>query len=60
MADFDPYLAAQSDVDRLYADRESWTERAILNVARMGFFSSDRAVLDYSRNIWATKPVRWD
>jgi glycogen phosphorylase len=57
LADFRSYLDAQREVDGLYLDREEWTRRAILNVARMGGFSSDRAVLDYSRAIWSTKPV---
>ena len=57
LADFRSYLDAQGDVDALYPNREEWTRRAILNVARMGGFSSDRAVLDYSRAIWGTKAV---
>jgi glycogen phosphorylase len=57
LADFRPYLDAQSEVDALYPDREQWTRRAIFNVARMGGFSSDRAVLDYSGKIWGTKAV---
>ncbi len=57
MADFRPYLECQGKVDALYPDREEWTRRAILNVAGMGIFSSDRAVADYSRQIWGTKPV---
>jgi starch phosphorylase len=58
LADFRSYLDAQSAVDALYPDSEEWTRRAILNVARMGGFSSDRAVLDYSREIWGTKSAR--
>jgi starch phosphorylase len=57
LADFRSYLEAQGEVDALYPNREEWTRRAILNVARMGGFSSDRAVLDYSRAIWGTKAV---
>jgi starch phosphorylase len=57
LADFRSYLDMQSEVDMLYPDREEWTRRAILNVARMGGFSSDRAVRDYSREIWGTKAV---
>ncbi len=55
LADFRSYLDVQGEVDALYPDSEEWTRRAILNVARMGGFSSDRAVLDYSRAIWGTK-----
>jgi starch phosphorylase len=59
-ADFGPYLAIQDEVDRVFADKAEWTRRAILNVARTGSFSSDRAVRDYSKDIWATKPVSRD
>jgi starch phosphorylase len=55
LADFRSYLDVQGEIDALYPDYEEWTRRAILNVARMGGFSSDRAVLDYSRAIWGTK-----
>jgi starch phosphorylase len=57
LADFRSYVDAQSGVDELYPDAEEWIRRAILNVARMGTFSSDRAVLDYSRAIWGTRTV---
>jgi len=51
-ADFPLYLAAQERVDALYRDPEEWNRRAILNVARMGKFSSDRTVAEYAREIW--------
>jgi glycogen phosphorylase len=57
MADFDDYLRAQADVEKLYADSEKWNKMAILNVARVGKFSSDRTIGDYAREIWNTKPV---
>ena len=57
LADYAAYVSAQQDVDRLYRDRDEWGRRAILNVAHMGRFSSDRTVLEYARDIWGTRPV---
>ena len=51
-ADYLSYLDAQAAVDELYLAPEKWTERAILNVARMGPFSSDATIRDYARDIW--------
>jgi starch phosphorylase len=51
-ADFRSYLAAQDKVEQLYRDPDEWTRRAVLNVARMGKFSSDRTVMEYARDIW--------
>ena len=50
------YIDAQGDVDAAWADRDGWARRSILNTARCGFFSSDRAIADYLRQIWRTAP----
>jgi len=51
-ADFADYLACQGKVDEAYDDVERWTTMSILNAARSGFFSSDRTIAEYNRDIW--------
>ncbi len=55
-ADFDAYWAAQRAAGALWLDRSAWYRKAVLNTARMGWFSADRAVLDYARDIWGAEP----
>ena len=57
LADFDSYIACHDAVDKVYADRRRWTRMSILNVARAGRFSSDRAIRQYAEEIWKVKPV---
>ncbi|MBS0305255.1 MAG: glycogen/starch/alpha-glucan phosphorylase [Proteobacteria bacterium] len=57
LADFDSYLAAQARVDALYRNADAWAAKAIVNVAAMGHFSSDRAIGEYAREIWGLQPA---
>lgn len=57
LADLESYLQAQDQATQLYSNRRAWARKAILNVARMGKFSSDRTISEYAREIWNVKPV---
>jgi len=57
MADYQPYVSRQTEVGHAYRDLEHWTRMSILNVARMGKFSSDRSIQDYCDRIWKVQPV---
>jgi starch phosphorylase len=52
LADFDAYCAAQEGAARDYTDAEAWSLRSGRNIARMGWFSADRAVREYATGIW--------
>ncbi|HEY6133825.1 MAG TPA: glycogen/starch/alpha-glucan phosphorylase, partial [Rubrivivax sp.] len=56
LADFADYVAAQTHVDALYRDPAAWAARALVNVAAMGAFSSDRTIRDYVQKIWTAPP----
>jgi len=51
-ADFGAYCAVQDRISEDYQDQDTWTEKAILNVARSGKFSSDRTISEYAKEIW--------
>jgi starch phosphorylase len=52
IADFGSYVEAQDQVSRAFTNTSEWSAKAILNVARMGKFSSDRSIQEYARDIW--------
>ena len=57
VADYPSYIACQDAVDALYLNEEEWSRRAILNVAGMGRFSSDRTIQEYASNVWGVTSV---
>jgi len=58
LADYRSYVDTQDKVDELYRRPEEWQRRAALNIANMGYFSSDRTIQEYADEIWHIKPVR--
>ena len=59
LADFRSFSEAQDRVDAAYRDRRRWNTMSLVNVARSGRFSSDRAVMEYAKNIWHVEPVKF-
>ncbi|MDU2229424.1 MAG: glycogen/starch/alpha-glucan phosphorylase [Haemophilus parainfluenzae] len=57
-ADFRSYVEAQKAVDKKYQDRDVWIASTIQNMVNMGFFSSDRTILEYAKNIWKIEPLK--
>jgi starch phosphorylase len=56
LADLKSYSEAHSRLAELYANQDSWSRKAILNIAGSGKFSSDRTIAEYARDIWKAKP----
>jgi glycogen phosphorylase len=57
LPDFESYSECQKKVDAAFREKSRWAKMAILNTARMGKFSSDRAIKEYARDIWKVEPV---
>ncbi|MCW8811559.1 MAG: glycogen/starch/alpha-glucan phosphorylase [Ignavibacteriaceae bacterium] len=58
LADYQSYVDAQDEVSKLYLNTEEWTKKTILNVARVGKFSSDRSIREYAEKIWKVEPIK--
>lgn len=57
-ADFRSYVDKQADVDEAYKDPDGWARKALINIANMGYFSSDRSIEDYAKKIWKIEPIK--
>ena len=57
LKDFQSYADCQQQVAAAYTNKDHWTKMSILNVARMGKFSSDRSIKEYCDNIWHVQPL---
>ena len=52
LADFDSYCSMQEKIEKIYENQRAWAQKALLNTARLGYFSSDRTIKDYVEDIW--------
>jgi starch phosphorylase len=59
LADLESYIAAQDRVDETYRNQKKWNRMSLVNIARSGRFSSDRAVMEYAKDIWNVTPVKF-
>jgi starch phosphorylase len=57
LADYTSYVDCQDQVSAAWQDRDAWTKMSILNTARSGKFSSDRAIAEYCDEIWNVRPL---
>lgn len=58
LADFDAYVKAHQKVEELYNDKTRWASICLTNIAKSGFFSSDRTIQQYADEIWHIKPIK--
>lgn len=58
LKDFKSYCERKHEIHQIWKDQKEWTRRSILNVSRVGKFSSDRSILEYCQNIWNVEPVK--
>jgi starch phosphorylase len=57
LADYEAYIAMQDRVNTEFLDKRAWARKCVLNIAAGGFFSSDRAIAEYAKDIWGAKAV---
>ena len=57
LADFEAYVYAQQNVEKRYLDKDAWARMCLVNIAQSGYFSSDRTISEYAKDIWNIQPV---
>lgn len=58
LADFESYLDAHFEMDRVYRDKKKWNQMSLINISKAGIFSADRSIEEYASNIWKLKKVK--
>ena len=59
LADFAAYIDAQERIEQLYQDRSRWARMCLVNIAQSGYFSSDRTIDEYAKEIWGLEPLKF-
>ena len=57
LIDFDSYLEEHYYMDRVYSNPRLWNKMSLVNIAKSGFFASDRSIEEYAKNIWNLEKV---
>ena len=60
LADFDSYVRAHEEIQRRYQDSSGWARSCLINIAKSGYFTSDRTIRQYAEEIWNIQPVHLD
>ena len=58
LKDFTSYCEAQKEIQKRYGDRAGWYQSSTVNIAHAGYFSSDRTIEEYAREIWQLRPEK--
>ena len=59
LADFNAYVHAQEEVEARYRDTHRWARTMLINIAKSGYFSSDRTISEYAKEIWNLEPIKY-
>ena len=60
LKDFDAYVEAQQKIEKLYKNREKWAEMCLTNIAMSGYFTSDRTIREYVKDIWHLDKIKFN